>query len=91
MVPPAASDATSTTKPTRTQLKMARNGLGWARLDERFRRAFGDHVLHRAMSGLAIKRGLFALMVELLEKRGVEFREDGSVKVPEHDDRLKHE
>ena len=40
------------------------------------------------MSGIGIKPGVFALMVELLEKRGVEFREDGSVKVPEDDDRL---
>jgi hypothetical protein len=75
--------------PTRTQLKMALNGLGWARLDEPFRRAFGDHSLHNAMSGIAIKPGLFALMVELLEKRGVEFREDGSVKVPAHSDDLR--
>ena len=70
--------------PTRTQVQMALNGLGWARLDERFRRAFGQQTLERAMSGLAIKPGLFSLMVELLEARGVEFREDGSVKVPEH-------
>ena len=82
------SDETSAMTPTRTQLKMALNGLGSARLDEPFRRAFGDHNLHRAMSGIGIKPGVFALMVELLEKRGVEFREDGSVKVPEHDDRL---
>ena len=61
--------------PTRTQVKMALSGLGWARLDEPFRRAFGGHNLHRAMSGLAIKPGVSALMVELLEKRGVEFRE----------------
>ena len=81
-------DETSAMMPTRTQLKMALNGLGWARLDESFRRAFGDHNLHRAMSGIGVKPGVFALMVELLEKRGVEFREDGSVKVPEHDDRL---
>ncbi len=74
--------------PTRTQLIMALNGLGWARLDERFRRAFGGDLLQRAMSGLAVKPGIFALMVELLEKRGVEFREDGSVKVPEDDGRL---
>ena len=84
----ADPDETSAMKPTRTQLKMALNGLGSARLDEPFRRAFGDHNLHRAMSGIGIKPGVFALMVELLEKRGVEFREDGSVKVPEHDDRL---
>ena len=69
--------------PTRTQLKMALNGLGWARLDEQFRRAFGQQSLERAMSGLAVKPGIFALMIELLEARGVEFREDGSVKVPE--------
>ena len=75
--------------PTRTQLKMALNGLGMARLDEPFRRAFGDHSVRHAMSGLAIKRSLFALMVELLEERGVEFREDGSVKVPEHSDDLR--
>jgi hypothetical protein len=35
-----------------------------------------------AMAGLAIKPGLFGLMVEQLEKRSVEFHEDGSVKVP---------
>ncbi|MEM9627786.1 MAG: hypothetical protein AAGA21_16235 [Pseudomonadota bacterium] len=69
--------------PTRIQLKMALNGLGMARLDERFRRAFGGQNLERAMSGLAVKPGIFAIMVELLEKRGVEFREDGSVRVPE--------
>lgn len=34
------------------------------------------------MAGLAIKPGLFGLMVEQLEKRSVEFHEDGSVKVP---------
>ena len=73
--------------PTRTQLKMALNGIGMAGLDEPFRRAFGGQCLERAMAGLAIKPGLFALMVEQLEKRGVEFRDDGSVKVPEHDDR----
>ncbi|MEM8952084.1 MAG: hypothetical protein AAGA21_14100 [Pseudomonadota bacterium] len=73
--------------PTRTQVKMALNGLGMARLDEPFRRTFGDHNLQRAMSGLAVKPGIFALMVELLEKRDVEFREDGSVKVPEHEGR----
>ncbi len=75
--------------PTRTQMKMALTGLGWARFDEPFRRAFGDQNLHRAISGLAVKQGVFALMVELLERRGVEFRDDGSVKVPEHDDRPK--
>jgi hypothetical protein len=63
------SDETSAMTPTRTQLTMALNGLGSARLDEPFRRAFGDHNLHRAMSGIAIKPGVFALMVELLEKR----------------------
>ena len=70
-------------KPSRAQLKMALNGLGWARLDEKFRRAFGNKSLERAMSGLAIKPGVFDLMIEQLEERGVEFREDGSVKVPE--------
>ena len=69
--------------PTRTQLKMALNGLGWARLDEPFRRSFGGKSLERSMAGLAVKPGVFSLMVEQLEKRGVEFREDGSVKVPE--------
>ncbi|MEM9670652.1 MAG: hypothetical protein AAF950_17180 [Pseudomonadota bacterium] len=70
-------------KPSRTQLKMALNGLGWARLDEPFRRAFGNKSLEHAMAGIAIKPGVFDLMVEQLEERGVEFREDGSVKVPE--------
>ena len=74
--------------PTRTQLKMALNGLGWARLDEPFRRAFGDQSTRHAMSGVSIKPSLFALMVDLLEKRGVEFRKDGSVNVPDHEDRL---
>jgi hypothetical protein len=67
---------------------MALNGLGWAGLYDRVLRAFGSQSLERAMSGLAIKPGVFALMVELLEERGVEFRKDGSVKVPDHDDRL---
>jgi hypothetical protein len=79
----AVDDEASAMTPTRIQLKMALNGLGWARLDEQFRRAFGQQSLERAMSGLAVKPGIFALMIELLEARGVEFREDGSVKVPE--------
>lgn len=70
--------------PTRTQLKMALNGLGWARLDEPFRRAIGSQSLERAMAGLAIKPGLLKLIAEQLEAHGVEFREDGSVRVPEH-------
>ena len=73
--------------PTRTQLKMALNGLGGARLDEPLRRAFSDRNLRHAMSGVAVKQSVFALMVELLEERGVEFRDDGSVRVPEHHDR----